>query len=228
MLTNRQLVLPYILPYVAYVALASLPAGILPSEVNYALRLVVVSGLLLWARRWYCPLTGPGSPLVSTLWGIGAGLAGAWVWIALLSPFVSAQDASPWSSLSFWLRLAAAGLLVPVFEELLMRGYVFRVALQWNQERQKGDGSALQTALDERSMNAVRPGEWSWAAVAISTLVFTAGHNVPEWPASIAYGLLMSLLWVYRKDLLSCIAAHATTNIALACYVRATGSWHLW
>jgi len=64
--------------------------------------------------------------------------------------------------------------------------------------------------------------------VGISTLVFTAGHGMPEWPASIAYGLLMCALWAWRKDLVSCIAAHATTNIVLAVYVLRTGNWQYW
>jgi len=227
MLTNRQLLLPYMLPYLAYVAIASLPGEIFSREVNYGLRLLVVSALLIWARRWYFSLTGPGSPLVSTLWGIAAGVAGTGLWIVLLAPFVPATTGSDWSGPAVVLRVVAAGLLVPVFEELMMRGYVFRLALQWGQERKKG-GPALQTALDERSLEEVGAGEWSWIAVIVSTLVFAAGHNMPEWPAAIAYGLLMCLLWVRRRDLLSCIVAHATTNITLAVYVWTSGNWQYW
>ena len=51
---------------------------------------------------------------------------------------------------------------------------------------------------------------------------------MPEWPAAIAYGLLMCILWARRKDLLSCIAAHATTNVALAAFVLMTGRWEYW
>ncbi|MDY0227688.1 MAG: CPBP family glutamic-type intramembrane protease [Desulfomicrobium apsheronum] len=227
MLTNRQLLLPYMAPYLAYVAIASLPAEFLSREVNYGLRLVVVTALLLWARRWYCSLTGPGSPLVSVLWGVAAGVAGTGLWVVLLAPFVTAKAGSDWSGLSFALRLVAAGLLVPVFEELMMRGYVFRLALQWGKERRKG-GAALQAALDERSLEEVGAGEWSWIAVIVSTLAFTAGHGMPEWPAAIAYGLLMCALWAWRRDLLSCVVAHATTNIVLAAYVWISGNWQYW
>lgn len=227
MLTNRQLILPYMAPYLAYVAIASIPGDLLSREVNYGLRLVVVTALLLWARRWYCSLTGPGSPLVSALWGIAAGVVGTGLWIVLLAPFVTAKAGSDWSGLSFALRLVAAGLLVPVFEELMMRGYVFRLALQWGRERGRG-GAALQAALDERSLEEVGAGEWSWIAVIVSTLVFTAGHGMPEWPAAIAYGLLMCALWAWRRDLLSCVVAHATTNIALAAYVWTSGNWQYW
>lgn len=226
MLTNRQLLLPYMAPYLAYVAIASLPGDILSREVNYGLRLVVVAALLVWARRWYCCLTGPYSPVVSALWGIAAGVAGTALWIGLLAPFVS-DAAEPWTGAAFVLRLFAAGLLVPVFEELMIRGYVFRVALQWGRERKKG-GQALQAALDERSLNEVGAGEWSWIAVVVSTVAFAAGHSMAEWPGAVGYGLLMCLLWVWRRDLVSCIVAHATTNIVLAAYVWTSGNWQYW
>lgn len=230
-LTNRQLILPYALPYLAYVGIAALLGDLLSREVNYALRIVAVALLLLWARRWYCPLRGPGSAGVSLLVGTAAGLFGAALWIFLLSPFAArglGADPDPWPIAAFLLRLAAAGLLVPLFEELLMRGFIFRLALQWDEARKAGDRAPLQTALDERSADDVPPGAWSWPAVLVSTVVFTAGHQLAEWPASLAFGLLMALLWVFRRDLLSCVAAHAVANIALAGYVLATGSWHLW
>lgn len=227
MLTYRQLIVPYALPYFVYVGLAALPADILSRDVNYGLRLVVVGALLLWARRWYCDLAGPGRLSASLVWGAVAGLVGLVIWVALLAPFVPPQG-EPWAQGAFWLRLVAAGSVVPVFEELMMRGFVFRLALHWGRERRRGGGAALQTALDERSPNEVRPGEWSWTAVLVSTAVFAAGHGVAEWPAAVAYGLLMCFLWAWRRDLASCIAAHAVTNVALALYVLATGNWQYW
>lgn len=227
MLTNRQLMVPYILPYFAYVGIASVPASVLSREVSYGLRLLVVGMLLLWARRWYCTLTGPRPALASVGWGIGAGLAGAAVWVVLLAPFAPPAGAE-WSPLSYWLRFAAAGAVVPFFEELMMRGFVFRLALQWDQEKRKGSDDALQDVLDKRSLDSVRPGEWSWAAVLISTAVFAAGHGMAEWPAAVAYGLLMCGLWVWRGDLVSCVAAHAATNVALALFVLGTGQWQYW
>jgi uncharacterized protein len=65
-------------------------------------------------------------------------------------------------------------------------------------------------------------------AIAFSTLAFMSGHHIQEWPAAVAYGLLMAVLWIRRKDLIVCIAAHATTNIGLACFVFVTGKWQYW
>lgn len=228
MLTNRQLVVPYALPYFVYVGLASVPADVMGRESSYGLRILVVGALLLWARRWYCILRGPRAMGASIAWGVAAGVFGAGLWVGLLSPFVSAEGARAWSPLAFWLRFAAAGALVPVFEELAMRCFVFRLALQWGQERDKGTPEPLQAVLDERSLNDVRPGEWSWTAVFVSMAVFAAGHGMAEWPAAVAYGLLMCGLWVMRRDLVSCIAAHASTNVTLALYVLTTGQWQYW
>ena len=228
MITNRQLLLPYAAPYLAYVGIASIPRDYLPPETGYLLRLIVVPLLLVWAWRWYCPLRGPRSTAGSLLVGIGAGLVGLMVWLGLLGPFVDGAEAAPWSTRAFVLRLLSAGLVVPLFEELLMRGFVFRLALQYHRARRDRAREPLATVLDRRSVNEVEAGAWSWPAVLISTLVFTAGHNPPEWPAAVAYGLLMALLWIHRKDLLSCVTAHAVTNIGLAVFVFATKNWQYW
>jgi len=226
-IVNRQLLLPYFAPYLAYVALAMVPERILAVEWSYALRLVLVPGLLIWAWRWYPSLKAPKSLPGSIGTGLVAGLVGFFLWIILLSPFVE-KDGGSWSVPGFFLRLAAATLVVPVFEELLMRGFILRLALQWDQLRKAGQSDALSGALDEKSVNDVAPGQWSVWAVAISTIAFTAGHTVAEWPAAVAYGLLMALLWIVRKDLISCIIAHAVTNFVLAVYVFSSGRWELW
>lgn len=228
MIPNHRLLVPYAAPYFAYVLIATVAERFVPMEVNYLLRIVIVSATLLWARQWFFSFKGPKSPVVSTLVGILAGVAGLILWIALLTPFVSIGDGKSWSQSAFILRLLAAGFLVPIFEEVLMRGFIFRLALQWDEARKSKAPDALSIAMDERSVNDVQPGAWSWAAIIVSTLVFTLGHTTPEWPASIAYGLLMAGLYILRKDLLSCIVAHGVTNIGLAIYVYQTGKWYLW
>jgi membrane protease YdiL (CAAX protease family) len=228
MITNRQLILPYAAPYLAYVGIASIPTTYLPMEVSYLLRLIVVPLLLLWAWRWYCALRGPRSPGRSMLVGAAAGLLGLLIWLALLTPFAPPVKESSWTAQAFFLRLLSAGMVVPVFEELMMRGFLLRLALQWDQARKNGTPEPLLQALDQRSVNEVEPGAWSWPAVILSVLAFTSGHAMHEWPAAVAYGLLMALLWIKRQDLIVCITAHAVTNIALACFVYATGSWQYW
>lgn len=225
---NRDLVLPYFAPYFAYVGIASIPSDWLPVEWNYLARIVVVPLLLIWAWNWYVPLTGPRNRWGSALTGIGAGLFGTVLWVILLLPFVDPYGGDPWSYFGFGLRLLSASLIVPVFEEIVMRGYIFRVALQWDQARRRWKENALDIALEKSEIGKVKSGAWSVWAVIISTVAFTLGHHAVEWPAAIVYGVLMSWLWIARKDLLSCIVAHGTTNLSLAIYVYSTGKWGLW
>lgn len=227
MIDNKRLLLPYAAPYFAYTAIATIFQDHVSKEVNYILRIIVTGGFLFWARNWYISLTDSRSISTSIFHGVTYGIVGCIVWIILLVPFTKSGDVSPWSNAGFLLRLFSAGLLVPIFEELMIRGYTFRLAYQWNECRVSKIEEPLSTALHDRSINDVKPGSWSWAAIVISTLVFTAGHAVVEWPAAVAYSLLLTYLLI-RQNLLACIVAHSVTNIILAIYVYSTGSWQLW
>jgi hypothetical protein len=224
---NGDLLLPYLVPYVAFVVIASLPAGLLTQAWRSSIQIILTTGALFWYWKYFVPIKGPKSPSVSVIIGIPAGILGAILWVLLLKPFVDPAG-TPYSNYAFALRMGAVGLLVPVFEELLTRGLILRAAVQWDNLRQKGVDNPLDEALNSCSIAQVQPGQITTLAVIISTVGFAAGHTMAEWPAAIAYGLLMVALWVIRKDLLSCIIAHGTTNIALGFFAKATGQWGLW
>jgi membrane protease YdiL (CAAX protease family) len=224
--SNRDLFLPFAVPYAVYVGIASLPSDWLSPQASSALRIVATGAAVAWAWRRYLPLRGPSGVGGSVVLGGIVGLIGTVLWVGLARPFAPG-DASALDVDAAVLRIVAATLLVPLFEEQLMRGYVLRFALQWDRAR-GSERDPLGFALDSRSVNDVRPGDWSWMAIAISTAVFTLGHRPFEWPAAISYGLLMAGLWAYRRDLLGCVVAHAVTNLALGLYVITTGTWGLW
>jgi len=225
-MTNFRLLFLYAVPYFTYVALGSLDSY-LPIEWIYALRLIIVPGILIWTWRWYRPLRGPKSPVISIAIGMLVGALGTVLWILLIAPFVE-EDATAWGKQAFYLRIAASTLIVPVFEELLMRGYVFFFVMQWDLARKQGAQAAFDETLHEKNIADMPHVSWHVPAVVISTMAFTLGHQVVEWPASIAYGLLMAILLIVRKDLLSCVIAHGTTNFCLALYVYSTGNWQYW
>ncbi len=230
--SNRDLLLPYGIPYFAYVGIAALGQDRISHELSYILKIIIVPLLLFWAWKWYVPIVGPKTKLGSIIYGVVFGLIGLAVWRLLMAPFIDLAG-DPWSGPAFLLRLFSASLVVPIFEEYFIRGYIFRMAYQWNENRLNKKGastglSALNETLDDNSIDDVRPGAWSVAAVTISTIAFTAGHLTIEWPAAIAYSILISILWIIRKDLLSCMVAHGTTNLALALYVNYTGHWGFW
>ena len=164
---------------------------------------------------------------VSVAVGIAGGVLGTALWVVIKAPFYEAGgDAC--APAAFWARVMASSTVVPVFEELLFRGFVLLGAVQWDQARRAGSKDPLGEALHDCSIADAAPGAWTPAAVAISTIAFAPGHAPGEWPAALAYGLLMAGLWIWRRDLLSCVIAHATTNATLALWVRHSGQWTLW
>jgi hypothetical protein len=224
--SNRELLLPALLPYVAYTGIATL-AQAAPRELDYALRLLACGAALAWAGPRLGALSGPRPRSGSLAIGALAGLLGTALWIGLILPF-AAPPGPAWQPLPFALRLLAAATLVPLIEERLMRGYLLGLVVQWQRARREARDQALRRALDEYSVRDLEPGAWSGLAVAVSTLLFAAGHQPGEWPAALAYGLLMAALWIVRRDLLSCVVAHAVTNATLAGVVLANGRWELW
>ncbi len=225
-LPNRELLLPYALPYLLYVAAAQLE-GVLGRGGSYLARIALCGLALVWARSRLGSLRGPRSARASAAVGLTAGLAGTALWVALLGPFVE-PSARAWSGSEFALRLLAAGGLVPLAEELLMRGYLLRLLVLWEREHRAAAPGAFDRAFESRSIHEIEPGAWTPLAVVGSTLAFAAGHAPGEWLAASAYGLLMATLWIVRRDILSCVLAHAATNVALGLYVAASGRWELW
>jgi len=222
---NRSLLFFYLAPYALYV---TIPMAIESQELIYTLRLLLVPLVLLFCWKKYIPLNGPNAISSSVIIGAATGILGCALWIALTIPFVPKEMAAQWSPQAFALRLAAATLIVPIFEELLVRGYLFLLVLQWQTAKKKGSHSPLSEALDDCDVGTVEPGAWSVTAILISTLLFASGHQVFEWPAAVVYGLLLSMLWIVRKDMISLISAHAVTNFCLALYVFYTGNWGIW
>lgn len=218
---------PYLAPYALYVLILSLPESVAPRAAVYAAATAASLVALLVGRRHHVPVLGPTHPLTSTALGVGAGLAGTALWVALKAPFYG-TGGTAWPFTTFVARLVASSTVVAVFEELLFRGFLLRAAVQWESARRRGEPDPVGAVLHGRSVGDVAPGTWTPTAAAVSTVAFALGHAPGEWLAAVAYGLLMAAVSVRCKDLLAPIVAHATTNASLALWVRATGNWTLW
>lgn len=224
---NRALFWPFVLPYVAYVAIAYVPTDVLARPWNYGLRILVCGALLVWGRSRYGSLRGPRNLWGSLAVGGVVGLAGTGLWVLLAGALTDPYAGDAWTPAAFWMRAAASVLVVPLFEELLMRGYVLRFAVQWGVARRAGADDPFGVALDG-DVRDVSPGALSLFALAVSSAAFAVGHMPFEMPAALVYGALMAGLWRLRGDLASCVAAHAATNLTLALHIRATGAWGFW
>lgn len=225
--TPSSLLAAYAAPYFVYVALGALAELPRDAVLVYAARAVAVTAALAWFWRSYRPLRGARPVAGSLALGVVAGLLGAVLWVALLAPFHPA-DATAWPDPAWAARGLVATALPPVFEELLFRGYALPVVLLFERARAAKSASPFGDAFDRGRLGDVAPGAWSALAVGTSSALFAAGHHPGEWLAAFAYGALMSALWIARGDLVSCISAHATTNAALALWVRASGEWMYW
>ena len=150
--TNASLLIPYALPLLMYVGIASVPEEWgLSQEWNYALRLVATTAALAWGWRRFVPLRGPRPALGSIGVGVVAGLAGTALWVAIKSPFYP-PGGEPWPQAAFALRLAASGSVVALFEELLFRGYALRLVVQWDRARRAGVSDPFTEAFDRASI----------------------------------------------------------------------------
>lgn len=231
--TNRELLLPYTLPYFAWGGVPLILENSFDPTVVYAVRMVLVTGILLYFRNCYLSMVSPDprwGVAVSVRRGVFWGLSGCVLWVMLVSPFV-AKTSTPWPGTAFFLRMLCAALLVPVFEELLMRGYLFRLTGQWMDALRNGRGKrdALVFVLDEApTIHETSAATGRMPAVLLSTVVFAVGHPLHEWPAAFVYGLMMCVLLIRSGGLTACITAHGTTNLALAVYIWFTNQWHFW
>jgi uncharacterized protein len=197
-------------------------------RIDYTIRILLTSVLLIAFRKRYRSLAGPRGRAGSIGLGVVAGLIGVVLWIALILPFHNARDGDALALQAFLFRVTAAALLVPFVEELLMRGYILGVITQWQQAKRSGVKSAFDDVLDHQSVNHLAPGAATLLAVVGSSIAFMVGHATYQWPAAFAYGLLMAGLWIVRRDLLAPITAHAVTNLLLYIYIFVTGTWGLW
>jgi len=113
----------------------------------------------------------------------------------------------------FWLavltRSAGAVLVVPVMEELLWRSFAMRYIID-------NDFSKLEI------------GTWDIRSFWITVALFTVVHVTADWPGAVIYGAMIGYWVVKTKNLVGAIYIHAITNLLLAAYVVATGSYYYW
>ena len=120
-------------------------------------------------------------------------------------PAVPFDPSGHWVFIGF--RVIGAVVVVPVMEELFWRAFLIR----W---------------LVDEDFKRVPVGKWTWPSFAITVALFGAEHN--QWLAGLICGAMYNWLLYKRKDVFSCIIAHAVSNAALAAWVFARGDWKFW
>jgi CAAX prenyl protease-like protein len=105
-------------------------------------------------------------------------------------------------------RFALLVVVVPVVEELFLRGWLVRYV---------EDPDWFRVKLSEVGIRGI-------SAVAIYACATHPGEAV----AAVVWFTLVSVLMVRTARFWNCVIAHAITNLLLGVYVISTGSWHLW
>jgi exosortase E/protease (VPEID-CTERM system) len=199
----------YCMPLLSLLALGMLTSAFADRmDWLYGVRLVGAAGCFWYYRREYVGLLRRASGAAILL---GAGVCVLWVLLAGGSADTRAPAAfvsAPLAVRALWLALRVLGtvMVVPVAEELAFRGY-------------------LQRRLISADFETVPLARVSVLSFCVSALAFGALHeNVV---AGTLAGIAYSLAGYRRGELVDCVAAHATTNAALAVFALVGGRWDL-
>ena len=188
--------------------------------VLYAIR-VAVTLLLLW-RAWPSIRAWLGK---ASWWPpiLGILLVVPWVWLSVLQrdgkwisgdtgrvgfdpvEFFGADKNSLWA----YLLLRGLGLVVvvPIVEELFLRGFLLRFVIRenfWNVPFGAVTGSVLATCA-----------------------LYAVGSHPAEAVAAVVWFFAVTWVCWKTRQPIDAITVHATTNLALGAYVLATGAWWL-
>ncbi len=112
-----------------------------------------------------------------------------------------------WSTLIF--RFVRLVIVVPLLEEIFWRGFLLRYLISENFED-------------------VPFGSFSWLSFSVVTIGFALSHSMADWPAAIVTGALYNFTAYRTRSLLSCVATHSLTNLALGLWVVNTKQWGFW
>jgi uncharacterized protein len=178
-------------------------------------------------------------PWRMTRWAFLAGVVGVFLWVALcrlnvlqqlaetldsdwlrklgarpaFNPFEQMAESPTWMWGFLAVRFLGLALVVPLIEEMFLRGFVMRfvMAADWW---------------------TVPLGKVSAAAVAASVVLPVLSHPGEMLAAVVWFGMVTGLM-VKTRNLWDCVAAHAVTNLLLGIYVVASGllghpCWELW
>ncbi|GFO56872.1 CAAX prenyl protease-related protein [Geomonas sp. Red276] len=183
----------------------------------YPLRAIPVGALLLWFLPEYHELRlDELRRLGRTAGVVGIGLAVFVAWVLLdgrigLGEVGAFNPAAlPDGAVRLVLilsRAAGAVLVVPLMEEIFWRSFLIRF-------------------LVDPDFESVPVGHFTWQSFLGTVVLFGLEHH--QVVAGMVAGALYNVLLYRTRSLALCVLAHATTNLALAVYVVATGSWGFW
>jgi CAAX prenyl protease-like protein len=202
---QRKTWLPYVAPFAIYLAFLLIQTHDNLPRV-YPIKIIAVAAALVYFWKCYTELRPNFSWLAVTV-----GIAAIAIWIAIDPFYPKLGQRTGFDATGRWnfiaCRMAGAVLVVPVMEEIFWRAF----AIRW---------------LVDKDFKSVPVGTFTWTSFAVTVVFFGLEHH--EWLAGMICGALYNWLYYWRKDVFSCIVAHAVSNAALAGWVLAKGDWKFW
>lgn len=117
------------------------------------------------------------------------------------------QPALYWGTIIFrFLRLV---IVVPLVEEIFWRGFLLRYVIN-------------------EKFTEVPIGAFSWLSFGVVTVAFGFTHSQADWIAALLTGALYNFVAYRTGSLMSCVIAHAATNLLLGAWIMATRQWGFW
>lgn len=181
----------------------------------YPLQTLVCAVALVAGWRYYQFGSQKTLPLAI---GVGIVVFGIWVspqWLFHQPARVTGFDPTIFAATPtvYWSVLAARFLrlviVVPLLEEIFWRGF-------------------LQRYLVKESFLSVPFGTYTPLSFWGVAVAFMLVHLMPDWPAALITAAAYGWLAVRSKSLLTCVVAHATTNLLLGIYIVTTKQWGFW
>lgn len=172
---------------------------------------VVARNVLPWLGRptWWPPLLGvalviPWIVLAALQREAGWAGSGSRAAFDPFRPFLG--EMGSWAFLA--VRFTGLVLVVPIAEELFLRGFVMRMAV-------------------DEAFWKVRFGTLTASSMIACTVYAVLTHPGEAIAAAGWFGIVSGIAASTRKPI-DAITTHAATNLALGIYVVATGAWWLW
>lgn len=190
-------------------------------------QIVIATGLLIWFRRIYLRHF----PFKISPLAVVVGAVGIVVWVGLchleiesrlmemiglgtsaaarpsFNPFLHLPNVG-WQIAFMVPRFIVLAIIVPIIEELFLRGWVVRY-------------------VHDPDWEMVRLQGLTWGAILAPTIYGVATHP-GEAIAAIAWFSLVTWLMLKTGNVWDCVVAHAVTNLLLGLYVIWFAQWQLW
>jgi CAAX prenyl protease-like protein len=164
--------------------------------------IVGIVGAVLWIALAHVPLAKLAAPLGLADWFDTSDRPS-------FNPFEQLAGNSAWAYGFLAIRFIGLALVVPLMEELFLRGFLMRFVMHANWPQ-------------------VPFGDVNRLAIAVGTFFPMLTHPPSELLAVAVWFSLVTWLMVRTKNFWDCVIAHAATNLLLGIYVVAFKQWWLW